>query len=242
MNRLTLRRHVVLKVCHNDPQLDTPPRHELEISRHIAQCDPKHPGLKYIRTIQDTFDIPTANGSHLCLVYQPMRMPLSRFERAVGGMSNYLLMRWTMKHLLTALKYLHEDCKVIHTGKIIPCPGFLSLTTEKDIKSSNLMITVEDGFRFDDLEHAERADPSPRKELADRTIYLSRTEWPEMRSYDGVYMVLADFDRAVRVTGSERFTYFIQPNRLRAPEVLLGVPWSYPVDIWNLGCLVCILF
>lgn len=30
----------------------------------------------------------------------------------------------------------------------------------------------------------------------------------------------------------------IHPPQYQAPEVLLGVPWSYKVDIWNLGCLV----
>ncbi|KAK4552044.1 hypothetical protein LTR86_010721 [Recurvomyces mirabilis] len=30
----------------------------------------------------------------------------------------------------------------------------------------------------------------------------------------------------------------IQPEHLRAPEVILGAPWGPPVDIWSLGCLV----
>ena len=30
----------------------------------------------------------------------------------------------------------------------------------------------------------------------------------------------------------------IQPDSYRAPEVLLGVGWSYSADIWNLGVMV----
>ncbi|KAK0823198.1 hypothetical protein LTR73_008723 [Friedmanniomyces endolithicus] len=30
----------------------------------------------------------------------------------------------------------------------------------------------------------------------------------------------------------------MQPEHLRAPEVILGAPWDPPVDIWSLGCLV----
>jgi serine/threonine-protein kinase SRPK3 len=30
----------------------------------------------------------------------------------------------------------------------------------------------------------------------------------------------------------------IQPESLRAPEVLIGAEWDTKVDIWNLGCLV----
>lgn len=29
-----------------------------------------------------------------------------------------------------------------------------------------------------------------------------------------------------------------QPTLLRAPEVILGHPWSTPIDIWSVGCLV----
>lgn len=31
---------------------------------------------------------------------------------------------------------------------------------------------------------------------------------------------------------------FVQPDALRAPEVILAMNWDTSVDIWNLGCLV----
>jgi hypothetical protein len=30
----------------------------------------------------------------------------------------------------------------------------------------------------------------------------------------------------------------IQPNIYCAPEVIMEVPWTYSVDIWNVGCMV----
>lgn len=30
----------------------------------------------------------------------------------------------------------------------------------------------------------------------------------------------------------------VQPYALRAPEVILGLEWGPPIDIWSLGCLV----
>jgi hypothetical protein len=30
----------------------------------------------------------------------------------------------------------------------------------------------------------------------------------------------------------------IQPDIYRAPEVILDIPWTYSVDIWNVGCMV----
>ncbi|KAI0820945.1 kinase-like domain-containing protein [Irpex lacteus] len=34
------------------------------------------------------------------------------------------------------------------------------------------------------------------------------------------------------------FATLIQPPALRAPEVILGLPWGTPADMWNLGCLL----
>ncbi|KKK25907.1 hypothetical protein ARAM_003161 [Aspergillus rambellii] len=31
---------------------------------------------------------------------------------------------------------------------------------------------------------------------------------------------------------------FIQPQIYRAPEVILGVPWTFSADIWNVGCMI----
>jgi hypothetical protein len=36
----------------------------------------------------------------------------------------------------------------------------------------------------------------------------------------------------------KHLTEWIQPQLLRAPEVILGAPWDWKVDIWNLGALV----
>jgi serine/threonine-protein kinase SRPK3 len=37
---------------------------------------------------------------------------------------------------------------------------------------------------------------------------------------------------------NKRTVLEVQPLELRAPEVILGYPWSTPIDIWSVGCLV----
>ena len=34
----------------------------------------------------------------------------------------------------------------------------------------------------------------------------------------------------------------IATRQYRAPEVILGLPWSYPSDIWSVGCIVAELY
>lgn len=47
--------------------------------------------------------------------------------------------------------------------------------------------------------------------------------------------VLCDFGSAVL---GQYHSEFVQPKIYRAPEVILGVPWTFSVDIWNVGCMV----
>jgi serine/threonine-protein kinase SRPK3 len=107
-----------------------------------------------------------------------------------------------------------------------------------DLKSENVLWGLEKPLSLDDIVADEINSPSPRKVLPDRTIYLSRNDFGLPRSSPGRPKII-DFDAAVQVTGSQKtFTHPIQPNCYRAPEVILGAPWSYPVDIWNLGTMV----
>jgi serine/threonine-protein kinase SRPK3 len=76
--------------------------------------------------------------------------------------------------------------------------------------------------------------PLSYKQSAERKIFLS----VHMDNVPGTPM-LGDFDRAVRGPGTHR--HLSQPNLLRAPEVMLRLPWSYSADIWNVGALVRLL-
>lgn len=95
------------------------------------------------------------------------------------------------------------------------------------------MLGIEDDSVFSDFENDELETPSPRKEIDGRTIYLSRElgmpkEWGAP--------VLCDFGSAV--PGNMEHSEDIQPGFYRAPEVILEAPWTYSVDIWNVGCMV----
>lgn len=85
----------------------------------------------------------------------------------------------------------------------------------------------------DELLRAEEEDPSPQRDLEDRTIYTSRP----FRNVKSLGIpILADFGHAL-VMDQEGFKQHAQPDAYRAPEVLLGAQWGYSVDIWNLACL-----
>lgn len=97
-----------------------------------------------------------------------------------------------------------------------------------------MLLGIHDNSVLAKFEQHENENPCPRKELDDRTIYLSRP------------MLLTKGEPCITDLSEARFgdykhTDRIMPNVYRAPEVILGFPWTYPVDIWGFGMVVSIL-
>jgi serine/threonine protein kinase len=95
------------------------------------------------------------------------------------------------------------------------------------------MFGIEDPAVFEKFEQAELEHPTPRKEIDGRIIYQSRDL--EITNALGL-PVLCDFGSSV--WGEDRHKEDVQPDVYRSPEVILKVPWSYEIDIWNVGCMV----
>lgn len=89
------------------------------------------------------------------------------------------------------------------------------------------MFELADDSVFIKSEDDELQNPSPRKELDVRAIYLSR----ELEILPGKIdaPVLCDFGSAT--LGSIEHSEDVQPDIYRAPEVILEVPWSYNIGI-----------
>lgn len=89
---------------------------------------------------------------------------------------------------------------------------------------------------FRAFEEHELKNPIERKVEGDRVVYTSRTTI-NINTLDRV--VLCDFGESRPGLNTEPHLDDIQPLEYRAPEVILSVPFSYSVDIWNAGVLVC---
>ncbi|PVF94727.1 hypothetical protein CPB86DRAFT_817786 [Serendipita vermifera] len=56
-------------------------------------------------------------------------------------------------------------------------------------------------------------------------------------SLDDLQIQLGDYGNVFSV-GEDDPDQIVQPDLLRAPEVILGHGWSTPIDIWAVGCLL----
>lgn len=102
------------------------------------------------------------------------------------------------------------------------------------------MITIENEKVLKDfVAHCLKQPHSKHVRGVDgREVYLSRDDFGHLQGAR-LLPALADFNLCYPgLGGGHGHLSPIQSHRYRAPEVLLGCPWSYSADIWNLGPLV----
>ncbi|KAL8868786.1 MAG: hypothetical protein Q9174_004754 [Haloplaca sp. 1 TL-2023] len=142
-------------------------------------------------------------------------MSLGEFKDFYDDLFITQMVRQTMRCILTGLQCLHKEAQVIHT----------------DLQPSSMLFGMRDDSVLVRFERGETEDPLPRKELDDRTIYSSRLMPPSFGEPR-----ITDFSEAR--LGEWKNTDWIMPNVYRAPEVILGLQWSYPVDIWGFAMVL----
>ncbi|OAA67875.1 protein kinase domain protein [Niveomyces insectorum RCEF 264] len=216
-------RYVSIKI----PALDTDASGEAAKAKHILTANSAHEGFGFVRTPIDEFNLQGPKGTHLCLVYHPMRETLLRFQRRLPRQRLAMpIFKPYMYLLLQALDYLHSECQLIHT----------------DIKEDNIMIRIENDAVLNNFVEFYKANPQPRHIRPEdgRVTYLADDDLGPLQSGgDSLLPELSDFNLSMPIlpNGGCHLSP-IQSHRYRAPEVLLGCPWTYSVDIWNLGLLM----
>ncbi|KAK1763213.1 hypothetical protein QBC33DRAFT_623041 [Phialemonium atrogriseum] len=107
-------RYVSIKIA----ALDTDIAWETRISMLIANADPLHEGLAFIRMPIDELQLRRLEGTHSCLVYTPMRETLFQLQHRLRRQRLAPpLFKFFIYCLLEAVDYLHTNCGLIHTGK-----------------------------------------------------------------------------------------------------------------------------
>nr|POE62422.1 serine/threonine-protein kinase srpk [Quercus suber] len=206
--------YVALKVYINSSKV----HREVPIYDHINSLNSQHGGRHHVRQMLDSFEITGPDGKHTCLVHEALGMNMDELRELVPEeMFAPDLVRQTLRDILRAMHFLHEEAHVIHT----------------DIQPKNILLGILDNSAFARFEQYEREQPMPRKQLPSRTIYASR-----MMPLTKGAPSLCDLSEA-RFDGPDNIDR-VMPDVYRAPEVLLGMPWSYPVDVWAFATTVCV--
>ncbi|KAF2215924.1 hypothetical protein CERZMDRAFT_109760 [Cercospora zeae-maydis SCOH1-5] len=211
--------YVTLKACERESQSA---ERELAAYQHLHSLTTEHLGALVIRQPLDSFTITASDHEYRCMVHEPLGMSVEILQHL---MPNEVLsedaLKSVLKYLLLALDCLHNEGNMVHT----------------DLQASNIQFRVEDDSIFEYSAKAEMTNPSPRKVDGNQVTYESRgLRMPKKTGPP----VLCDFGEAR--FGRSSYTDDIQPYVYRAPEVILDIPWSYEVDVWNVGVMIWDLF
>ncbi|EXU97719.1 serine/threonine protein kinase domain protein [Metarhizium robertsii] len=224
---LESERHVALKILTADSFGHGNDTFEIDILKRIRSEIASDPGRHHILPLLDNFKHDGPNGNHACLVFPAMGPDMSKYRRLFPNLRIPLpLMKDISRQFLLALSYLHDTCQVIHTVS--------------DIKPQNILIqtsAIKNMFKHAPSE-AFKPDSlalPPPLDFYTESAQVSSAEEDLAHSTD-ISIMLADFGTA---SWFERhLTEWIQPQMLRAPEVILEANWDHKVDVWNLGLII----
>lgn len=89
-------------------------------STSSASAETSNPSADKVLGVLDESKHCGPNGDHVCLVFKAMGPDMLAYRRLFPGLRSPLpLVRYTSRHVLLYLSYLHGTCRVIHTGQFM---------------------------------------------------------------------------------------------------------------------------
>ncbi|KAL6011963.1 hypothetical protein ACLOJK_002430 [Asimina triloba] len=238
-------RFVALKIQRSATDFAQAALHEIDVLTIIANGDPSN--SKCIIRLLDHFKHSGPNGQHLCMVFEFLGdslLRLIRYNRYRGIELNKVkeICVW----VLVGLDYLHRELGIIHA----------------DLKPENILLVSTINPSMDPIRSGcspilERPEGNLTSGVAanmDQKLLKKKVRKAagkmskgrgllerisqKGRSLDGIDFKckIVDFGNACWV--DRKFAEDIQTRHYRAPEVILGASYSFPVDMWSLACIL----
>ncbi|KAG8376452.1 hypothetical protein BUALT_Bualt09G0064800 [Buddleja alternifolia] len=167
--------------------------------------------------------------NHICIVFEKLGPSLYDFLRKNSYRSFPIdLVREFGRQLLESVAFMH-DLRLIHT----------------DLKPENILLVSSEYIKVPDY----KLMVYPRIDLASSfSVWSSFTLivlFPSRSGKDGSYFKNLPKSSAIKLIdfGSTTFdhqdhSYIVSTRHYRAPEVILGLGWNYPCDMWSIGCIL----
>ncbi|XP_013158459.1 SRSF protein kinase 3-like [Falco rusticolus] len=212
------KKQVAVKVLKSREGFAEAAKDEVALLRCVSSMKKKDQAGENIVSLLDDFRMIGENGFHACLVFEALGPSL----RCLMG--NYTaqglplpFVKKSLQQVLAGLHFLHKCCRIIHA----------------DIKPENILLYGHDKslqrLLPDTLDCSQRTDlrlKGPGGDLGDRL---------EESDLMSIEVKIADLGSACWTY--KPFSKKIQTQPYRALEVLLGLDYGTPADIWSTGCL-----
>lgn len=206
------RETVAIKIIRNIPKYRDAAKIELRVLTTLKKFDNEN--RNHCIHLRECFDF----RGHICIVTDLLKISLYDFmenNKFIPYPGSHI--QAISKQLIRSVTYLH-DLNLIHT----------------DLKPENILLH-EDSFQ--------------RKQIRSSTIissYLNLNVGTDKRRpeklpkylkvLDNPLIQIIDFGSAI--FDDEYHSSIVSTRHYRAPEIVLGVGWSFPCDMWSVGCIL----
>ncbi|EUC56883.1 catalytic domain kinase [Rhizoctonia solani AG-3 Rhs1AP] len=228
-----LERFVAIKIltCEATQALERQKSDEIAMLQKVAETDRSHEGSRHVVEFYETFVMAGPHGLHRCIVTEPLGLNIDHLRKEFGDARLGLpFVKTIVRQILLGLDYLHNSCGIVHTDlkfdNIMLRPDSISFCV-----AATLAADPSKAYCFD------TSKPPSIVPVESQTIRI----WGRPLEPGEVRLDACIVDLGHSHWVDRHFQEHIQPMALRAPEVILGYPWNGSTDVWNLGCLVCIL-
>ncbi|KAL1615542.1 hypothetical protein SLS54_008947 [Diplodia seriata] len=228
---------------------------ELSILDHLSQRAPSDPNSQHVTTLLDTFTHTGPNGTHRCMVFEPMGITAASLVEelpenkpktfGVRQRYPYWMAKKILRHALLGLAFLHSNGVVhgdVQPGNMLFAIDDLSSVAEDELKQDEASTSVQ----------LRRVDGKEDK-WAPKTLYIPQPLHDRVRLVpEHLHVKLSDLGASFFTAHPPSST--ITPIALRAPELILpssrlrtsttdpsaqeNQPLGPAIDIWAFGCLI----
>lgn len=203
---------VAIKIIRNIPKYRDAAKIELRILTTLKKFD--NDNKNHCIHLRECFDY----RGHICIVTDLLKISLydflenNKFKPYPGSHIQAI-----SKQLIRSVTFFH-DLNLIHTD-LKPENILLHDDTylRKQLKSSTIISSY---FNLNSSSEKRRLDKPPKF----------------LRILNNPLIQIIDFGSAI--FDDEYHSSIVSTRHYRAPEIVLGVGWSFPCDVWSMGCIL----
>uniref|UniRef100_A0AAV2LWG7 non-specific serine/threonine protein kinase n=1 Tax=Knipowitschia caucasica TaxID=637954 RepID=A0AAV2LWG7_KNICA len=205
-------KHVAVKVLKSGPGFAQAGLDELSLLRCAGSATHRHLHSQRIVRLLDEFKVVGINGVHMCLVLELLGPSLRSvlWDCGTPGLPRTVV-RPILTQVLQGLSYLHSQCKIIHT----------------DVKPENILLC--------DNHHNSPPGGTGSSSVHSINNNLTAGDQMSLRSLKQIEVKIADLGSSCWVY--KHFCEEIQTRQYRSLEVLVGLDYGPPADVWSVACM-----
>ncbi|KAI6824809.1 hypothetical protein KC342_g11379 [Hortaea werneckii] len=217
----------VLKICIHESGR---PLREQHAYSQFSGLRTSNIGYWFTRLAKKRFEMTGPSGfPHACFVFAPAACTIEEILKYHDGPLDMDFIKSTLRCAIRALDFLHSDAHLIHT----------------DVKLDNVFMTLTEDAELEALAwYLAENPPEFKVDETGRKVYeqhnlsnLGSSSWGHAILGDLGEAYVFDEDKDDGLLGPS----IVGPAALRPPEVILGMKWGTPLDIWQIGCLFFML-